>query len=74
MPGEVFPCSPCLCAATSSRPAGTGARLDRAAAGLRLVIGAEKGNITKQRDLGKETGYIYWVLLSGESQTWAELD
>lgn len=41
---------------------------------LRLVIGVEKGNIIKQRGLRKETGYIYWVLVSGESQTWPEQD
>lgn len=59
--------------AVSCQSAGAGAQLYGAAAGSRFVNGTEMGKIIKQRGLRKRTECIYWILLSGGSQTWADL-
>lgn len=34
--------------------------------GLVAAGAVGKGNVIKERDLGKQTGYTYWILLPGE--------
>jgi len=63
MPGEVFPCSLCLCAAMSSQAAGAGARLDRAAAGSQGAKG--------KRDRAERPGKGNWMYLL-RSSVWRE--